>query len=148
MTRWGALCAGLPGAVVIGALGSWVIASLLHLPPTDASRSLTLPEAAMLADHADVVRLIRGGADPNVPARVRAYTLDLTERVMTPLEASTHSRQAGIVQLLIESGARIDAEDYPALWCSAARVPNNDAVVDFLRAHQPSGLPPIDCPPR
>jgi hypothetical protein len=49
-----------------------------------------------MADHADVVRLIHDDADPTV-------------------EAATRSRQSGVLQLLIDSGAAITAANYPVL---------------------------------
>ena len=145
MTRWAALCVGLPGGLVIAGLAMWLCASWLGMPPAAVGSGLTLAEAAMLADHADAVRLMSEGGDPNAPARVRAGTIDFTEHMMSPLEAATRSRQSGILQLLINSGARITAANYPVLWCSANRLPNNGAVIAFLDPQRPAGLAPIEC---
>jgi hypothetical protein len=143
--KWAAVCVALPGSLVIAGAALWMAMWLVSVPPANAGDDLTLAEAAMLADHADVVRLIHQGADPNAPARIRAGTLDFSEHTMTPLEAATRSRQSGIMQLLIDSGATITATNYPPLWCSANRVPNNGAVIAFLDAHRPARLPAIDC---
>jgi hypothetical protein len=148
MKRWTVLCVGLPGTLVIVGLAAWLVASWFGMPPTAAGTSITLSEAAMLADHADVLRLIRQGADPNAPASVREGMIDFGRRTMLPLEAATRSHQPGIMQLLINSGARIAASNYPSLWCSAQGVPNNADVMAFLIAHQPPGLVPIECSPR
>jgi len=145
MKRWAALCVGLPGTLVAAGLAVWLVASWLGLPLAAAGNGVTLSEAAMLADHADVVRLISLGADPNAPARVRAGTLDRAAHVMSPLEAATHSRQSGVMQLLMDSGAAMTATNYPVLWCSANRVPNNRDVTAFLEVHRPAGLPVVDC---
>jgi hypothetical protein len=142
---WAALCVAFPGSLVIAGAALWLAMWLLRVPPANAGSDLTLAEAAMLADHADAVRLMHQGADPNAPARVRAATLDFREHVMTPLEAATRSRQSGIMQLLIDSGAWMTATNYPPLWCSANRVPNNGAVLAFLDSHRPAGLPAIEC---
>jgi ankyrin repeat protein len=140
-----ALCVALPGSIVIAGAAAWLVMVVLRVPPAIAGVDVTLAEAAMLADHADVVRLVRAGADPNAPARVRAGTLDFSEHVMTPLEAAARSRQSGIVQLLLDSGARMTATSYPRLWCSANRVPNNGAVISFLDLHRPGEVSSIDC---
>lgn len=140
MKRWVVLCAGLPGTLVIVGLTLWLAASWLGLPFAAAGDGITLSEAAMLADHADVVRLMSQGVDPNAPARVRPGIFDFGEHMMSPLEAATRSRQSGIMQLLTDSGARITATNYPDLWCSADRVRNNGEVVSFLSAHRPAGL--------
>ncbi len=145
MKRWTALCVGLPGSLVMAGAAVWLVASWLGMPLAAAGNGLTLSEAAMLADHADAMRLTAQGADPNAPARVRAGTIDFTEHVMSPLEAATRSRQSGIMQVLIDSGAAITRVNYPVLWCSANRVSNNGAVLGFLDAHRPAGLPAIEC---
>jgi hypothetical protein len=145
MTRSAALCIGLPGTLVIAGLGAWLVASCVGLPWVGAGDTVTLPEAAMMADHADVVRLIARGGDPNAPARVRSGTIDLAEHRISPLEAATRSRQAGILQLLVDSGARITGGNFPMLWCSATRTPNNEAVIAFLDSHRPAGVPAIEC---
>jgi hypothetical protein len=142
MRRWPVLCVGLPGTLVIIGLAAWPVASWLGLPFAAAGSGITLSEAAMLADHADVVRMMSQGADPNAPARVRSGLLDFSEHVMSPLEAATRSRQSGIMRLLIDSGAGITATNYQDLWCSANRVPNNQDVIVFLDAHRPAGLAP------
>jgi hypothetical protein len=140
MKRWVMLCVGLPGTLVIVGLTLWMAASWLGLPFAAAGDDITLSEAALLADHADVTRLISKGADPNAPARLRPGLFDFSEHVMSPLEAATRSRQSGIMRLLTDSGAGITATNYPDLWCSANRVPNNGDVMAFLAAHRPAGF--------
>jgi hypothetical protein len=111
MKRWAALCVGLPGTLVIAGLAVWLIASLVGLPVVAAGDSATLSEAAILADHADVVRLVSpGGADPNARARARRHARlhrahDVAARSGDALASVWH----GIIQLLIDSGAAAPA---------------------------------------
>lgn len=66
---------------------------------------VTVSEAAATADHAEVVRLITNGADPNGPSPVRIGIINDTAHVMTPLEAAVFVRRLELVKLLVEHGA-------------------------------------------
>ncbi len=88
-------------AVVVGGLFGW------H--PLWSEPDLTLAEAAALKDRGTMRRLLRAGADPNAPGRVRAGVLKDDELVLTPLEASVGTRTPDAMRLLLANGARLDA---------------------------------------
>jgi len=140
---WLVLAVALPA--VLGSLCAvlWLLGAAAGLPPSADGRTLTLPEAAAIASHADVARLLRSGADPNAPSRVRAGLVGSRERVMTPLEAATGSIRTGPLQLLVAAGATIDDHNYPVLWCSAMARHNQDMI--RLLESRFSRHSPVDC---
>jgi hypothetical protein len=138
-----ALVVGLPGA--FGAV-LVVVALVLRaggLPLLAPTERMTLPEAAALESDADVVRLLRAGADVNQAAWVRRTRIRSVNAVMTPMEAAMTSRHVSVMTLLAEAGARIAAADVPVLWCLAGSQQNADAQA-WLRARI-GGPFPTDC---
>ena len=140
---WLLLAVALPAA--LGALCAvlWLVGAAAGFPRGADGRTLTLSEAAAIASHADVARLLRSGVDPNAPSRVRAGLVGNRERVMTPLEAATAAIRTGPLQLLVEAGATIDDHNYPVLWCSATAHHNQD-MIRLLESRR-SNRPPLDC---
>src|SRR5882762_3969961 len=140
---WLVLAVALPA--ILGAVCGvvWLLAAAAGFPRAADGRTLTLPEAAAIASHADVARLLRSGVDPNAPSRVRAGLVGNRERMMTPLEAATASIRTGPLQLLVEAGATIDDDNYPVLLCSAMARHNQDMI--RLLESRYSRPAPIDC---
>ena len=140
---WLVLAVALPA--VLGAIFGvlWLLGAAAGFPRGADGRTLTLPEAAVIASHADVARLLRSGGDPNAPSQVRAGLVGNRERVMTPLEAATASIRTGPLQLLVEAGATIDDHNYPVLWCAAMARHNQDMIRLLESRH--SRQSPIDC---
>jgi hypothetical protein len=133
----------LPGLAWVVFSVLWVAGAVLGIPGGFDGRSMTLTEAAAVASHADVARLLRGRADPNAPARLRAGLVRNNEATMTPLEAATASIRTGPVQMLVDRGARIDERNYAVLWCGAMTRNNRD-MLRFLQEQRPN-TSPIDC---
>ena len=133
----------VPGAVWVVFCVLWLVGAAFGIPGGFDGRSMTLTEASAVASHADAWRLLRDGADPNAPARLRAGLVRNGEKTITPLEAATASIRNGPVQMLVDRGARIDDRNYAVLWCGAmAR--NNQDMLRFLEARR-SGRAPVDC---
>lgn len=122
----------------------WLAAAAVGLPRGADGRTLTLTEASAIASHADVARLLRGGADPNATSRLRAGLVRNDELVITPLEAATRAIRTGPLQMLTDAGARIDEGTYPVLWCAATTGRNQD-MVTFLETRRSSTPLQIDC---
>jgi len=122
----------------------WLAAAAGGVPRGFDGRTMTLTEATAVASHADVARLLQGGADPNASYRLRTGLVRNRETVMTPLEAATGAIRTGPVQMLVDHGARIDGSNLPVLWCSAVARRNQD-MQRFLRAYSPNTHPPGDC---
>lgn len=141
----------MTGAVAGPALAAagWVAFVLLAqvlAPSLVDGRTLTLPEAAALGSEADIVRLVRAGADPNASARVRLGVLREIDQRMTPLEAGAAGRigdRDGVMRLLVEAGAALDDRSYPVVWC-LADYRQNDDTLSFLQGHLPGATTP-DC---
>ena len=141
MTRWRQLpelIVAAPGVGLALVVLLALVGQQLGVAPFVPGRTVTLAEAAALEDEADIVRLVGAGADPNAPSFVRRTRLRAVHRAMTPLEAAAGTRHASVVQVLLEAGARIDARNFPQLWC-AAETARSDEVLALLRKHQPAG---------
>jgi hypothetical protein len=133
----------LPAAAWVVFCIVWLLAAAFQQPRGLDGRAMTLSEASAVASSADAFRLLRDGADPNAPARVRAHLVRNDERTLTPLEAATGAIRTGPVQMLVDHGARVDDNNVAVLWCGAmAR--NNQDVLRFLRSRR-AGQAPIDC---
>jgi ankyrin repeat protein len=122
----------------------WLVAAVFGVPSAFDGRTMTLPEAAAVASHADAARLLEAGADANARARVRAHLVRNDEKALTPLEAATAAIRTGPVQLLVDRGARIDDSNFAVLWC-AAQARNNQDMVRFLRSRRASPAANVDC---
>ena len=90
--------------------------------------ALTLPEAAALRDNADVVLLVRQGADPNAPAAVRPAVFRSRTGVMTPLEAAVAARHIETAGLLMDLGASVRDDNFERLFCLATRSRIDDLI--------------------
>jgi len=134
---------GLPGATVAAAVLLALLMQRAGVAPFAPAVQMTLPEAAALESDADVVRLLRSGADPNRAAWVRRTRIRAVNAELTPLQAAMTSRHASVMNLLVDGGARVTSADVPALWCLAAAQRNADAQA-WLRG-QVDGPFPDDC---
>jgi hypothetical protein len=99
--------------VVLALLSAWwTIAGLW--PPDD----VTLSEAVATRNNAEALRLIRLGANPNRPSRVRAGLLTSDYDVsVTPVEAAVGAQRADALRMLLASGATIDEREMRVLRC-------------------------------
>jgi hypothetical protein len=133
----------LPAAAWTVACIVWLTAAAFNVPAGFDGRSMTLSEAAAVASSADAFRLLNAGADPNMPARVRAHLVKNDERMLTPLEAAAGAIRTFPLQMLVDRGATIDSANFAALWCGAmAR--NNQDMMRFLRPRRVNAAL-IDC---
>ncbi len=105
--------------------------------------TITVTEAAALRDPAALFQHVRAGADLNRRYPVRPRVLGGEETSATPLEAATATGHAEIVSLLLEWGARPDADQLAVVFCLAERS-RAPEIVHLLE--QRSGVhPPADC---
>jgi len=83
-------------------------------------------------DHAEVVRLIHGGADPNRSWLVASDFSDSHRpETITPLEAAVQIRRLELVELLVREGATVD-EPVRARLVARARDLHADDIVAYL----------------
>jgi len=101
--------AALSGWWIVGApfgAGLW--------PPDE----VTLSEAIATRNNAEALRLIRLGADPNQPSRVRAGLLTSDYAVdVTPVEAAVGAQRVDALRMLLANGAKIDGQQMRVLRC-------------------------------
>ena len=143
------LALGLPGVMVALVIVVSLGLEAAGVFPFEPAGQMTLPEAAALESEADIVRLLRAGADPNAPARVRRTRIRAVGAALTPLEAAMTARHVSVMTLLVDNGAVLDARTLPGLWCLAASQQNHDAL-GWLRgrggAEPPSGCDAVPFP--
>jgi len=84
---------------------------------TWSAEDVSLPEAVAGRDHAEVVRLLRAGADPNTRAPMRLVFGDGRVVRATPLEAAVGARDEEVVGILLRYGA---APQKPRSACCTA----------------------------
>jgi len=109
---------------------AWLVAADLFWPLPE----ITLSEAVVTRDYAEVVRLIESGADPNRPSHIRADMLNSAEYTKTPLEAAVGTGVIELVQLLLRHGATMPGGAARAsLICESVRVDAED-VTELLLA--------------
>ena len=92
-----------PLAAAVWILIGWAAGANPFWPVPD----LNVAEAAAVRDHAEVVRLIEAGQDPNRTWRVAPDLIDGSEHALTALEAAVEIRRLELVQLLLRHGARV-----------------------------------------
>ncbi|MGE0392008.1 MAG: hypothetical protein AB7I25_01935 [Vicinamibacterales bacterium] len=138
-----ALAIGLPGGLLAVVIALALLLRVIEVAPFSSAERMTLPEAAALESDADVVRLLRAGADPNRAERVRRTRIRAVNAAMTPLEAAMTSRHVSVMAYLVAGGARLGTAQMPVLWCLAVSQRNIDAQ-EWLRARE-GFEPPADC---
>lgn len=111
--------------------------------------TLTIADAIVLRDTAEVVTQLLGGVDPNAPCRL-TYTSRLTRKVrrhaataVTPLEAAVWSGEPFYMQLLAQHGAMLDEATLLRLRCEADRLGEN-RIVNWIDSRLGRGA---DCGP-
>jgi hypothetical protein len=134
------MCAlGLPGLLLIAATTAMLIGLPFGVDPLWAVEPVTLSEAAALRDNGEVVRLIDSGEDVNGTSAVRPDILSAHSLVVTPIEAAVAAERADMVDLLLEQGARLDADLWTRLMCFSASVEADD-VQALLEPRRPEGV--------
>lgn len=131
-----ALLVGLPP---LCAAALWVsvlaVTGITGQHPIWTIQPRNLAEAAAFRDGAAVVRRVEAHEDINRAEEVRARVVLPTTATLTPLEAAAATRERGMVQLLIDLGASLDA----GVWQRAFCISDSGEVRDLLAAHRPSG---------
>ena len=126
----------LPGALLIVATVVMFVVLPFGIDPLWHVEQVTLPEAAALRDNGEVLRLIGLGEDPNEAGEVRQGFAHNELHVLTPLEAAVSIRRVDTVDVLLENGARLDADTWTRLVCFADVVDAED-IRTFLEQRRP-----------
>jgi hypothetical protein len=116
-------------AIALSVIAGWVAGTDPLWPLPD----LNVAEAAVVRDHAEVVRLIRLGQDPNRSWPVRAEFNEGHAATMTPLEAAVHIKRLELVELLVREGARVAGANRTSLVARAVESGSRD-IAEYLRA--------------
>ena len=134
----------LPALAWMAAGTLLLVATLFGYRALAAPADLTMAEAAVLRDEAELLRQMRHGADPNVQASMRRGMLSDQDYIMTPLEAGIAGRHVEVVQVLVENGTKLDSKNFPRLLC-LARLNDATDIVAFLETHTPPRGTAVDC---
>lgn len=138
------LALALPALAWIAAATLVMVSTLLGYRALAAPADVTMAEAAVLRDEAELLRQMRHGANPNTAAPVRRGMLSDQDYILTPLEAAIAARHAEVVQLLVENGATLDSQNVPRLLC-LARIGDATQIVALLESHSPMRATSVDC---
>ena len=114
--------AGVLATVVSGVAVFWLTEGVKSSPPTPIARTSqecsdaapeSMLQASMSGELSRIQSLLRCGADPNARAvwQQELPDNDLMELTATPLHAASWNKQTGVVQVLLEAGANVDALD-------------------------------------
>jgi hypothetical protein len=109
-----------PPLVLIGATAVMLVMGAGGRHPFWDEPPVTVCEAAIMRDAAEVLRLLRVGADPNARCQVRPGLLGPQERSASPLEAAIRARQTSVVEILLAEGARPDPQALALAQCLEA----------------------------
>jgi hypothetical protein len=116
-------------AAIVLTLGGWAVGRMPWWPVPE----VTLPEAVAMSDSGEALRLLRGGADPDAVATVRAGVITSETLALRPLEAAVVIRRAQMVDLLLREGAAVSEGPWrDSLICRAAAEGADDVVALLL----------------
>ena len=138
------LALALPALIWIAAATLVLAGTLFGYRALAAPADVTMAEAAVLRDEAELLRQMRHGANPNVKAPVRRGMLSDQDYILPPLEAAIAARHPQVVQVLVENGTTLDANNFPRLLC-LARLGDATEIVAFLESHSPMRGTAVDC---
>ena len=126
-----AVCAPMLATLLLAVyvVAGWVAGTDPFWPTPE----LNVAEAALVRDHAEVVRLIQLGHDPNRSWPVRADVNDGRAATMTPLEAAIRIRRLELVELLLRHGARVTPVERPGL-IELAKTSDAPDIAEYLEA--------------
>ena len=132
------LAVGFPPLLLALAIIAFVTLAAAGIHPLWPSSDWSLPEAAITANDAAIVRLVLAGADPNARSRVRAPLVS-GDIELTPLEAAIGSQEQRTLRTILKYGAALDGDSARNAVCLAhLRAPH---LVPILQAH---GAPAVD----
>jgi hypothetical protein len=126
---------GLPGAVMALLAAAALVGSLVDEHPLwpQPDPPLNLSEHAVVQGHADVVRMILLGENPNREHLIRKDLLTSFSVRLTPLEAAVAANDGSMVGTLMAYGGFVDAAKWNLLHCVA----RSDEIREMLRTYAP-----------
>ena len=137
---WLLVAAAAPAVVLASLEAAMLMIATVRDHPRWPNTELNLSEAAAVRDHAEVVRLIESGENPNTRRPVRPGLVQNDVEVeATPLEAAIAIRRPELVSLLFDRGARLSPADWLRLWCSA-QAQEYAGVAAVLDTRRPDGV--------
>ena len=98
---------------------------------------LTLSEATALRDQATVLVLLEGGADPDLPYRIRPGLAGEREMVLTPMQAAISEDRTEMAALLLSHGLKANVGQV-CEWLRLAAANNKKEVMSYLRSTFPT----------
>jgi hypothetical protein len=123
--------AALPPVIATAALVWFSVNELSGRTPFSGGRPRNLAEAAGLGSGAEVLRMLRAGADPHFVLPVRPEIISSTVTNATGVEAAVWSRKAQLVELFDREGALAAPDQRHHVLCLARDV-GVDEIVAYL----------------
>lgn len=124
----------LPPLIAASVAFGLVLAWTVDARPLWPEESLTLSEAVVLRDRAEVIRLARLGQDLNRKSGIRAGFIEGRDALLlTPVAAAVEGRQPQLLLVLRREGARPTVEEKEYLIERAAAL-NLGEAIPLLRA--------------
>ena len=138
--RWLLLASAVPAVVLVSLEAAILMIAAVRDHPRWPNNYLNLSEAAAVRDHAEVVRLLESGGNPNARRPVRPGLLDNDMEIeATPLEAAISIRRPELMDLLFERGAHPSPADWLRLRCSTQALEYAD-IAAVLDTQRPDGV--------
>ena len=131
--RWVAMMIAAPGCLLaVISVGALTLAPFDRHPMWPRQQT-NLGETAGVRDEAEVIRLIRGGHDPNLEYPLQPGLIFEFPISLTPLEVAVAVGDALMAERLLTNGATLDAAQWNELRCVA----EGDDVSSVLDRYRP-----------
>ena len=136
---WLPAVVALPGLLVAAMALASTAAAIAGRSPLWRTAELNLSEAAAVSDLATMVRLIRGGADPDARHRIRPGLLSSHESRLTPFEVALATRRPEVAEIWLRSRGPLGASVWIRAKCGARLEPGG-SIEPIVDQHRPADL--------
>ena len=133
----------MPAVILLAATALLLLAVPFGYRAFAAPANLTMSEAAILRDQAEVLRQLQHGVDPHALQSIREGIIADDIFTMTPFEAAIAGRHLEVLELLVRNGAAVSDHEARRLIC-LSRAKEAPEITTFLEQHSPSSVP-ADC---
>ena len=136
---WLPAVVALPGLLAAAMALTSTAAAIVGRNPLWRTAELNLSEAAAVRDLATMVRLIRGGADPDARYRIRPDLLWAHESRLTPFEVALATGTPEVAEIWLRSRGPLEASVWIRAKCGA-RLDPGASIEPVVDQHRPADL--------
>ena len=128
------LAVSVPGLLVAVLFAlSAIVDAVSGQPLVWPAWQISLSQAVIMSDQAEVIRQLEAGVDPNGRYEVGEVLRPGERYLITPLEAAVLTREVVLIELVVRRGAIIDERNDQTLQCFA-RSSGSQAILEYLIA--------------